>query len=489
MLVIMLVSLYTTRIILAELGVNDYGIYDVVAGVVTSLAFISQTLSSALQRFLSYAIGKQNHEELNEIFSASLAIFILIGVACLLIGETLGLWLVNNLLNIPENRLVAANIVYQFALFSFLITILSIPFISEIIAHEEMGIYSFVGIIDYTLKLGVAFILIFTTYDNLILYGFLSFLITLITFLIYYFVTKVNFSECNFKIPRRLSIFKELLSYSGWTLLGTVSGIANNQGNSILINVFFSPVVNAARAIALQVIGVISAFANNFFTSFRPPLIKSYAEENYIYTMQLFYSSSKLSFILMLVICLPIYIEMETILNLWLKNTTLQMITFTKLALIYAMIVSLNNPITTLIQATGKIRNYFVFVESFTLLSLPITYFSFKLGYPPEATFWGSIIVFSIAHIVRLIILKNTVIQFTISRYLDEFIRPSFIISILSSIIPFFIVNYFPIGLFRLFIVFSTSSILIVITFYFIGLNIDEQKFLCNIIKDWISRK
>lgn len=483
MFLVMILTLYTTRIVLSELGLSDYGIYDVIAGVVASLSFINQSLASANQRFLAFAIGEGREDDLKEVYRVSITIFVVLGLLILILGETVGIWFVKTKLSIPIERQSAAILLYHFSLFSFLFSFVTIPFIAEIIAHEEMKIFAVIGIVDYFLKLIVAFLLSVGNYDKLVLYGFLTLLVYITVFIVYVIICRKKFTECRgFKIPKDFGLFKKIISYSGWTMLGSIAGVAYNQGVTVLVNIFFATVVNAARAVTTQVIGAISALANNFFTALRPAIIKSYANGDTKHMMRLFYSSSKLSYYLMFILCLPIYLEMEFILNLWLKETNEQMVLFTKLALVYSIILSLNNPITTVIQATGNIRNYHIFVESFTLLILPTTYLFFKLGYKPEVTYIISIFAFSLAHIIRMIVLRSNIKEFKLSDYFKNFLNSAILVSILSIIVPIALESKLEYGLLR-FILVVTSSILLVSVFtYNFGLDAEEKNKIKSII-------
>jgi len=268
-----------------------------------------------------------------------------------------------------------------------------------------------------------------------------------------------------------------MLAYSGWTLFGAAAGVANNQGNNILINIFFGPVTNASRSIAFQVSNAVSSFCNNLFVVMRPPMIKSYAENNNDYMMYLFYLSSRLSYYLMLMIFIPLIIETNTVLNLWLGKASEEMVIFTRLTLIYTIILSQHNPITTIIQATGRVKIYFSVVESSTLLSLPLTYLFFKLGYPAATTFVISILVFLVAHFLRLYILKK-VIVFSIFEYVKKFIIPILLVSLISFILPLYLHFNLTENSTRLIYVTLTSTFSTLVAIYFMGINRSERLIL-----------
>ena len=392
MIIIMIINLVSVRIVLKELGLVDYGVYNVVAGIITMLSSVSSVLATATQRYYSYYIGQCNSEKLYKVFASSINIYFLLSVFVVLIGETLGLWFVNNQLVIPEDRLYAANYVYQLSIFSFIFTILQLPFSAAVISHEDMGIYAIVTSVEAILKLLLAVILFKLINDNLIAYAWALFLVHLAVFIAYCFVSSFRYSECRYTICHDRTLYKELLSFSGWTLFGSIASVCMIQGNTLLVNMYFGPVVNASRAIALQVFSAISTFANSFIMAIRPPIIKAYSEHDYMYLGRLFNSGNKFIYYCLLMICLPLYIDMEYILNIWLNCTNQQAILFSRLILIYTLVLCLGNPITIIIQATGKVKEYHLAVESFTLLCLPITYVLFRLGLPASATFYAMIV-------------------------------------------------------------------------------------------------
>ena len=309
MLLVMALTLYTVRITLKVIGVQDYGIYSVVAGFVSMLAVISGTMETASQRFFSFAIGEKRRNDINQIFSQSILIYLLISAGIVLLGETVGLWFLNKHLQIPESRIIVANWIYQLAVFSIVVSMISIPFSSLTIAHENMGFFALISLIDSFLKLFVVFAITMFSSDKLIVYGVLSLLVVGVKLFIYILWCRYKYNdECKYKFNKNGTLFKSMISYSGWTLFGTVAGVANNQGNNMLINIFFGPIANAAQAVAYQVSNAVSSFANNLFVVIRPPMIKSYAEENIPYMMYLFYLSSRLSYFLMFLIFLPLFL-------------------------------------------------------------------------------------------------------------------------------------------------------------------------------------
>lgn len=487
MAVTMGITLYSVRLLLDILGLEDYGVYTLVAGFVSMMTFLSQSMSISIQRFLSFAIGKGNIQELKRIFSVSTLIFLVISLVLLFVSETLGLWFVKNKLVIPKESYDAAIWLYHFSVITFCVSIFRIPYISVLLANEDMKLFAILNIMESFLKLVAIIILPLFSVNYLSLYGLLLLIATLISFSAHLFFTSRKYKEAVFKFYFDKTLFKSILTFSGWSLFGLLAGIGNNQGNNILINLFFGPVANAAREVAVQVQNAISAFSNSIYIAFKPQLIKSYAEENFKYMINLFYLSSKAIFFLDILICVPIYINTEFILNLWLTEVTQNMVVFVKLSLIYISIFALNNPITTLVQATGKIRRYAVIVETIIMVSLPLTYLFYKLDFPPESTFWVSIVIFSFAHIVRLFMLKE-LIEFSIIYYCKEFVLPSLLV-MLGIVISYFGLEFF-LSFFKLnnILYVITKTLILLIILFFISYMVMLSKSEKNAMKVFLSK-
>ena len=434
MMVVMIINLYTVRLVLQALGAEDYGIYDVIAGVITMLISVSSVLSTATQRYYSISIGKNKLERLRNIFSTSINIYLLLSLIVIILGETVGLWFVNTQLVIPDERMNVANWIYQFSIFSFIFTFMQVPYSAAIIAHEDMGIFAIISAAESVLKLTAALLIFVIPLDSLIIYGAGLFLISSLVMISYIMVGYSKYAECRYQKPTEKNLFKEILSFSGWSLFGSVAGVGMSQVITILVNIFFGPLVNAARAISFQFNMAVSSFSGSFLMAIRPQMIKSYAEGSYLYLNKIFNLSNKIIYYGLLMICLPLMFEMNTILSFWLKTTDPQTVLFSRLILVYAMIMSLNNPISIIIQATGRVKEYHVPVETFTLLCVPATYIFFKLGYPAYSTYIVMISAAIAAHVVRLIILKRYYKPFSYSEYIKSFILPAFVITFVASL-------------------------------------------------------
>jgi len=476
------VSLYTSRIVLHTLGVEDFGIYNVVGGVVMMFSFLNSSMSSATQRFLSFEMGKQDYAQLKKVFSMSVNIHAIIAVVILVLAETIGLWFFNAKLVIPAERMDAANWVYQFSIFSFMLTILNVPYSAAIIAHERMKVYAWVSIVEVMLKLIIVFALVCLGFDKLKLYAVLVFGVSVVIWAIYKIYCKRNFTETNYHFFWEKSLYKTLINYAGWNLFGNLSYVCYTQGLNILLNIFFGPVINAARGIAYQIQGAVNGFVGNFQMAVNPQIIKSYALKDYQYMNSLIYNSSKYSFYLLFIIATPVLYNTEYLLTLWLKNLPTNAIIFTKLMIINALIDVFANPLGFAAQATGKIKLFQLIVGGVLLLNLPISYIFLKHGFGPETVFYLSIAFSSIAIICRLIIVSK-ILNISIINYLNQVIFPVLMVIIFSSILPLLCLNTFT-SAFGSFIFVSTvvtiSNICII---YLIGINKTERIYIINKIK------
>jgi O-antigen/teichoic acid export membrane protein len=483
MMVVMIINLYAVRILLNALGVEDYGIYNVIAGVITMLYSVSSVLSTATVRYYSYSIGENNFERLRNIFSTSLSIHVLLSLLIILLGETAGLWFVNTQLVIPDDRMEAVNWIYQFSIFSFISMIMQVPFSAAIIAHENMGIFAIISTAESVLKLIAALLIYVIPLDGLIVYGATLFLISALILVSFIIIGQRKYAECHYKRPTEKVLFKELLSFSGWSLFGSVAGVGISQVNTIMVNVFFGPFVNAARAISFQFNMAINSFIGSVLLAIRPRMIKSYAEESYLYLNKIFYLSNKFIYYSLLMICLPLIFEMETILALWLRTTNTQTELFSKLILVYALIMSLNNPISIIIQATGHVKEYHISVEFFTLLCAPSTYLLFKLGYPAYSTYSVMIIAAVASHVVRLICLKKYYRPFSYSEYIKSFLFPALAITLVTTFFVFLVHSSIMNTSLRIGAVVFLSVVCVTVFALLIGLSRTERVVFRQIIK------
>lgn len=481
-ILILLISLYTSRVILAALGVVDFGIYNVVAGVVGMFSFLSSSMAAAVQRFFSFELGKHDYDKLQKTFSMTLVIYILLALLIVLLAESVGLWLLENKLVIPDERMSAARYVYQFAIASFIFTMLAIPYTAVIIAHENMKVYAYNSIVDATLRLLIAVGLTLTSWDKLKLYGALMFFATATITMIYYFYCYKNYSECRISLFWDRNMFKKLFSFAGWNLFGASVGLAKSQIMNILLNIFFGPVVNAARAIAAQVNQGVSSFSQNFFTAVRPQIIKNYAVNEIEKMTLLMYRSAKVTFFLMLLFILPLILEMPFVLNIWLKNVPQNAILFTRLILIETLLESVSYPLIAAATATGTIKLYQSVVGGILLLNLPIGYLVLCMGYPAFSVMVVSIILALIAFIARLIILEH-LMSFSSLLFLKKILGPALIVFLLSFIPSFVWISLMDYSLWRMMGTMIISGLLTCTNSIFFGLTPNERTSLWKMIQ------
>lgn len=481
MLLTMVVSLYTSRVVLSTLGIEDFGIYNVIAGFVVMVGFMNNSMASATQRFLSYEIGKSDASQLNNVFLMSVNIHIIIGGIILILAETVGLWVVNTQLTIPPDRLNAAKWVYQFSILSFLVNVISVPYNAAIIAHERMSVFAWVSIIEVSLKLFIVFVLQWFGFDKLKFYAVLMFVISLIIRIIYGSYCSRNFPESKFKLYWNKSLSKTLMSFAGWTLWGNGAGVIASQGINLLLNIFFGPVVNAARGIAFQVKSAVHGFYLNFQMAVRPQIIKSYAADNFVYMHQLILQSAKFSYYLLFIISLPLLFETEYTLSLWLKEVPDYTVLFVRLVIIDILIDCISGSLIAAVQATGKIKIYQTVVGSALFLVLPFSYFFLRVGGAPEVVFYISIIGTVIAVFLRIIIVKS-LIKLPLKRFLLSVISRILLVSIIAAIIPYLLFSFLEIGFIRFCIVVLVSIVSSIGTIYLVGLSKRDKEFVSNFI-------
>ena len=418
MLVVMAVSFYTTREILRLLGVVDYGIYNVVGGIVAMFSFVNSTLMTSSQRYFSIELAKGNLKRLNQWFCLNITAFsIFIGVF-ILISETIGLWFINTQLTIPVERLFAANVVYQLSILTFCIHFFCIPYSALIVAHEKMSAFAYISIIEAFLKLVIAFILSIITWDKLIIYAILMCLSSLTITLSYVIYNRKHFSESKYSLYWNKKECLELVSFSGWHLLGTFSTVIRSQGINILINLFFNPAINAARAISFQLYHAVSQLSSNFFVAVKPQIYKTYADGDYLGLHNLILRSTIMSSYLVAILIFPVLSNTSYLIGLWLKEIPDYTVIFTQLVLINGLIDSTNGPAIASALATGKIKKFIIVVSIINLSNLPLSYFFLFYGAEPTITMLISIVLSLVSVFVRGYLLKG-MIDFPFNRYLN----------------------------------------------------------------------
>ena len=360
-ILILLVSLYTVRVVLNTLGAEDYGIYNVVAGVVVLFSFVNNAMATATQRFLNYSLGENDKKKTQEVYSASLIVHLGIAAIFVLLAETVGLWFVSNKLNIPEARRAATAIVYQFTIITTVFNILRVPYNAVIIAYEKMSFFAWLSILESLLKLAIVFLLVLSGIDRLVFYAFLMTAVALIILCFYKLYCNRTFEIARYSKVTDISLVKKILSFSGWSLFGAVANVANSQGTNIVLNMFTNVTVNAAMGIANQVNSAVYSFVGNFQTAFNPQIVKSYAEGKKEYFIDLVFRTAKVSFLLLNFMVVPLLLNAEIVLHIWLKSIPEYTIHFVQLILIWSLIDSWNGPLWMSVQATGNIRKYQIY--------------------------------------------------------------------------------------------------------------------------------
>jgi len=484
LLITMFISLYSTRLVLNALGVIDYGIYGVVGSVVSSFAFLNAAMTSASQRFFASEIARKDSIQLKKIFDVTLIIFITISIFIFILAETVGLWFLYNILDIPAERMSAAFWVYQFAILSFIFTTIKIPYDSVIIARENMQIYAGISIFDAVLKLLMIFLLLHIDYDKLKLYAVFIFCSTVIVVVINKILCNRKYKESLFSFTFDKKLFKTIFTYSSWNLFGAITTVFNNQGINILLNVFFGPAINAARAIAYQIDNAIVMFSQNFYMALNPQIIKSYVSKELNRTFSLVFSGSKFAYYLLLMFSIPLILETKFILELWLGEEKLNsyMIVFTKLVLIFSLVNVLESPLTQVVRATGNLKLYQVCVGAFTLMIIPISYLLYKFGYPEHTAFVVMILIYFVTTFVRLGVLKKMV-NFPVIDYITKVLLVILTVSIFSAILPGILFIIMQESILR-FLIVSLSTILSVCCMvFFWGINKNEKQLVISFLK------
>lgn len=483
MLLIIAVSLYTSRVVLNTLGVSDYGVYNVVGGFVAMLSFLNSALTAASQRFISFELGRGDKEKLKTIFCTSVTIHAILAIIIFFIAETVGLWFVNTHLNIEPTRMTAANWVYQCSILTFMLSIISVPYNSCIVAHEHMKAFAYISIFEVTLKLLVVYLLLIISYDKLIIYAILIALVGIIIRLFYGIYCKSHFDECSYHFVFNKIIFKDMFSFAGWSVFGGLAFPFREQASNVILNIFCGTIINAARGIAFQVNGVISNFSNNFIMALNPQIVKQYASGNIEKSSILVHTGIRYSFFLILIIIIPIIINVDYVLKLWLGTVPKYTSSFLYLTLICALINSMTQPIVAAIQATGKIKIFQISICIIMLLELPFAYFILYNGAEPYAVMYPTIFVSVIGLFARYIILKQLVPLYKL-KYFTIIVLKNLTIGFICFCLSKYIQSYFNINFFTFILTSITSIFIVIIVVYYLGITYNERSKLKNKLKE-----
>lgn len=487
-LLLMAISLYTSRVILKILGIENYGIYNVVGGVVTMFAVVSGALSSAISRYITFELGKGEITNLQKVFSMSINIQIGISIIVFILGELVGGWFLNYKMNIPIDRITAANFVLQCSLITFIINLISIPYNACIIAHEQMGAFAYISLLEAILKLLSVYVLATFSYDKLSMYAILLVFISIIIRFIYRYYCKKHFPESHYKFIFDKKLLREMISFAGWSFLGHAAYIFNTQGVNILMNLFFGVSFNAARGIVTQVESAVLQFVNNFTVAVNPQITKSYASGDLNYMFTLVCKGTKYAYFLLLIIVLPIIFESNQVLQIWLGIVPNEAPTFLRLALIGSLMFILGNTIVTAVSATGRIKKYQTWITTIGCLVFPLTWAGYKLGLPAYASYIIYTFIYFCLIFVRLYLFQE-LFHYSIRIFIKQVLLRLAGVSIISIILPLIVFNILNESILRFIITFITCLISTFISIYCIGLDYKEKLFFIERIKIYILSK
>jgi O-antigen/teichoic acid export membrane protein len=483
------VGLFTSRIVLKALGIEDFGVYTLVSGFVLFFSFLNNALSAASSRFLAIDVGKNDLFNLKKTFKSVFTVHLILACIVVILLETVGLWYINTYLDIPENRMYAANFVFHFSTFSTFIMIIQVPLTGLIIAREEMQTFAYVGLFDVFSKLLVAYLILTFNGDKLILYSFMLAMSIFIIFFFYNLYCRKKFREYSLKLFFDKIFIIKIVKFTSWSFIGSFSLILKDQGSNILLNIFFGPKLNAARGISFMLSNASNSLCQGFTTAIRPQIIKSYANEEREKTINLIHSGSKISFFILYITCLGLIFETKFVLNLWLVDVPQFTVIFTKLMLINMLIDSFTNVMGAAVQANGNIKYHQIVISGLLLLNIPISYVFLKFGYSPEIIFVISIIISVLALVLRLFFMKFLIPKFDIYNFIKKVFSLCVIVVTLSFIptcIIYFSLNY---GLWRFIIILLTSSCSTVGFIWVFGLNKEEKNIMLNIFNNKILKK
>lgn len=487
MIVTTLISLYTSRMILKYLGVSDFGTYNAVGGVVSLFSIISGSLTASISRNLTYELGNGNVKKLKKVFCMSMNIQMLLILIVFILSESVAVWFLNSKMVLPQERLYAANWVLQFAILSFSVNLLSIPYSASIISHENMKVFAYMGLVEALLKLVIVYVLSISQFDRLICYSLLLFIVTLVVQNIYWIYCRIHFTECKYSLTFDTKIFHEMFGFASWNFMGATSSILRDQGVTIVLNLFFGPVINAARAISMQVSNVINSFVSNFMMALTPQITKSYAKGDYPYLLHCIYRGSKFSFFLLYLLSLPVLIETEYILNLWLIDVPDTSVWFIRYTLIYYLTDTYSRTLINANNATGDIKMYQIVVGSLNLMVLPIVYIILKFGSSPESSVIVSILISLLSIIPRLYFNKKH-FPITFSDFFTRVIIPTLLVSMAGMVFPLLIYYLLPVSLLS-FVIISLSCVCsVVISVHLFGCTREERAFVTSFIKNRVLK-
>ena len=484
MFITLLVSLYTSRVLLQSLGVNDYGIYNIIGGVVVLFSFLSNAMTSSTQRYLNYNVGVKDGEATKKVFCVSMQAHFVIVLVVLLLAETIGLWFVDTQLNIPQERMHAAHWVYQFSILTTCVNIMRVPYNAVVIAYEKMSFFAYMSIAETILKLLTVYLLLVgENTDRLILYSVLHTITSVIIWFAYRYYCRRNYVISRYSNVKSKELFKELMSFTSWYLLGGVAMVGSRQGVNILLNIFFSVAVNAAVGVANQVKNAIYGFVTSFQTAFNPQIVKLYAKNESETLLKLINRSTKFSFLLMFLLSFPVIMCCEDILSVWLVDVPQYAVVFTQLTIISTLFDAVSAPLWTVIGATGKVKYYQIIVSIITLIDIPLAYLALKLGFNPISVFIINIIINACAYMFRLFYARKNA-NVRILPYVCKVVFPCVSVCLLSSLSSIFCFKVFQLHWIVQLVV---NVIIPVLLIFIVGLDSSEKCFIRNTIRKKVN--
>ena len=487
MIVSMAISLYTSRVVLNVLGVVDFGIYNIIGGIVVIFSFISSSLNSGTQRYLNIAMGKGDASLTRNVFSNSLIIYIVLALAIGIFAEIFGLWLIQSKLNIPLQRLDTAIFVFHFSVVTFCLNILRTPYNAAIIANERMSFYAYGTLVESGLKLLIVWLLLVFTYDKLKLYSIMICLVTCIIFFWYIWYCRKHFPLYRFNCKIDKNLIKEMSSFSGWNMFGGIADVGFSQGTNMILNIFHGVTLNAALGLANQVKTAIWSFVANLQIAANPQIVKSYAEGDMRHFTELIYSTSKYSYFLLLLISIPFLCNLDYVLYLWLVDVPAHTPTFLALTIILGLSETLHGPLWTGMQANGDLKQYQIVMSALLLLNLPFIYLVLYCSYPPEAVIAVQIILKVIVLIARLIYAKKRC-NISLRVYTQMVIFPILLVTIVTVPIIYILAYRMEEGLFKLLCISMLSIIITTTAIYFCGINTKERQIVKDIVGKYLHR-
>ena len=486
MLVLMLVGLYTSRVVLQALGEDDMGIYNVVGGVVAMCTIISGALNTAVSRFITFEMGKGEKAQLNKVYSTAVNIQLILAAIVVLFAEPIGLWFINNEMTIDSTKIGQAEWVLHFSLAAFVVNLMSVPQMASITAHERMSAYAYIGILDALLRLCTALLIMHSSGDRLVQYAALMMVTVILVRVAYGIYCRRNFEECRYRPIFDRPLIREMFAFAGWNFVGVTSGVLRDQGGNILVNLFSGTAgtaVNAARGMAVQLNGAVQGFVTNFMTAVNPQITKSYASGEHSYMFSLVRKSSRMSFYLLLMLVLPLILNTDAVVGLWLKEVPAHTILFVQLFLIFALSESLSNPMITAMLATGRIRNYQLVVGGIQLLNIPLSYVFLKLGAIPEVTVMVAIALSQVCLWARLVMLSRAT-GFPVRDFVSEvYVKCIFVVLPCAACLPVLFELVKPAGLVGAGASVAISVLWAGLVIYIIGMNSDERGMVKGIFK------